>query len=130
MQKDPRTHAILGAAMEVHRILGPGYLEAVYHESLAIEFGLQKIPFTSEPRIRLYYKNQMLEKYYVPDFLVYDGVILELKAQSSLGVVDEAQAINSLRCTRKCTGLLVNFGESSLAWKRFIHTVPPVAPVG
>ncbi len=61
-QKDPRTHAIIGAAMEVHNIIGPKHLEAVYQECLEIEFKLRQIPFTSQPRLEIFYKNKKLEK--------------------------------------------------------------------
>ena len=69
--RDIRTHAIIGAAMEVHRIVGPGHLEAVYQECLEIEFELRKILFISQPRLEIYYKDRKLKKFYVPDFIVY-----------------------------------------------------------
>jgi GxxExxY protein len=121
MEKDPRTHAILGAAMEVHSVLGPGLLEALYHEALAIEFEERKIPFASEPRLVVHYKNRRLRRYYEPDYLVFDAVVVEIKAQALLTKVDEAQLVNSLRISRKPVGLLVNFGEPSLVWKRFAN---------
>lgn len=121
MEKDARTHAILGAAMEVHRRMGPGHLEAVYQECLEIEFGLCRIAFVSQPRIELRYKERILKKYYVPDFLTHGEVVVEVKAQSALGKADEAQLINSLKCTGKKVGLVINFGEASLKWKRFVN---------
>ena len=69
--RDIRTHAIIGAAMEVHRIVGPGHLEAVYQECLEIEFELRKFLFISQPRLEIYYKDRKLKKFYVPDFIVY-----------------------------------------------------------
>ena len=63
-EKDPRTYAIIGAAMEVHRVMGPGFLEAVYHECLEIEFQIRNIPYSSKPRLKLYYKTKQLEKNY------------------------------------------------------------------
>ena len=71
MDRDIRTHAIIGAAMEVHRIVGPGHLEAVYQECLEIEFELRKFLFISQPRLEIYYKDRKLKKFYVPDFIVY-----------------------------------------------------------
>ena len=68
MEKDPLTHAIIGAAMEVHRILGPGHLEAVYHEALEIEFRLKRIPYVSELKLELEYKGHKLRRHYVPDW--------------------------------------------------------------
>jgi GxxExxY protein len=121
MKKDPRTHAIIGAAMEVHSIIGPGHLEAVYQEYLEIEFELRKIPFIPQPRLEIFYKERKLEKFYIPNFIVYNGVIVEIKAEKSLTKVDEAQLINSLIISRHNVGLLLNFGEESLRYKRFIN---------
>ena len=123
MDRDPQTYAIIGAAIEVHKILGPGHLEAVYQEALEIELDLRKVPYQSQPRIELEYKGRKLKKYYQPDFLVYERVVLEIKAQSALGSIDEAQIINSLKCCRKEVGLLINFGEPSLQWKRNVNTI-------
>ncbi|MFO0794533.1 MAG: GxxExxY protein [Candidatus Brocadiaceae bacterium] len=119
MDKDIRTHTIIGAAMEVHTIIGPGHLEAVYQECLEIEFALRKIPFVSQPRLEIFYKEQKLKKYYVPDFIVYNEVVVEIKAEQSLSKVDEAQLINSLIISCHSTGLLLNFGEESLRYRRF-----------
>ena len=120
MDRDIRTHAIIGAAMEVHRIVGPGHLEAVYHECLEIEVKLRDIPFISQPRVEIFYKEQKLKKYYVPDFIAYNQVVVEIKAEQSMTKVDEAQLINSLVISRHNTGLLLNFGEESLRYKRFV----------
>jgi GxxExxY protein len=122
MERDPQTYAVIGAALEVHNALGPGHLEAVYQEALEIELGLRQVPFRSHPRIELEYKGRTLKKYYRPDFIVYDRVIVEIKAQEALGNSDDAQLINSLKCSRKEVGLLVNFGERSLQWRRFVNT--------
>ena len=122
MKKDPRTHAIIGAAMEVHRIIGPGHLEAVYHECLEIEFRKRNIPYISKPKLEIYYKEEKLKKFYTPDFMVYKEIVLEIKSSKSLTEVDEAQIINSLKISRQEIGLLINFGELSLKFKRFINT--------
>ena len=119
-KRDPRTYAIIGAAMEVHRILGPGHLEAVYQEAMEIEFIERKIPHSAQPKIKIHYKIHILKKFYIPDFLVFDGVVVEIKAQSALAKADQAQILNSLRCTNNKVGLLINFGEASLNWKRFV----------
>ena len=120
MKKDPRTHEIIGAAMEVHNIVGPGHLEAVYQECMEIEFELRKISFTSQPRLEIFYKDRKLKKFYVPDFIVCNEVVVEIKAEKSLTRVDEAQLINSLAISRHSVGLLLNFGEESLRYKRFV----------
>ena len=119
MDRDIRTHEIIGAAMEVHRTVGPGHLEAVYQECLEIELKLRDIPFISQPRLEIFYKEQKLKKYYVPDFIVYNEVVVEIKAEQFLSKVDEAQLINSLVISRHNTGLLLNFGEESLRYRRF-----------
>jgi len=123
MQKDPRTHKIIGAAMEVHNEMGPGHLEAVYQECLEIEFELQNIPFISKANLSLYYKKRKLKKFYVPDFIVFGDIVLEIKAQKMLSKDDEAQIINSLKSSRHEIGLLINFGETSLKFRRFIYTI-------
>lgn len=123
MEKDPRTHQIIGAAMEVHNEMGPGYLEAVYHECLEIEFGIRQIPFVSKPRLSIDFKRVKLKKHYEPDFIVFEQIVLEIKAQKALTQVDEAQIINSLKASRHEIGLLINFGESSLKFRRFIYNL-------
>ncbi len=120
MDRDIRTYAIIGAAMEVHRIIVPGHLEAVYQECLEIEFKVRDIPFISQPRLEIFYKEQKLKKYYVPDFIACNQVVVEIKAEQSMTKIDEAQLINSLIISRHNTGLLLNFGEESLRYKRFV----------
>jgi GxxExxY protein len=87
-EKDPRTYAIIGTAMEVHKEMGPGFLEAVYHECLEIEFQIRNIPYISKPRLKLYYKNKLLNKYYEPDFLIYSEIVIEIKAAKCLAKND------------------------------------------
>lgn len=119
-EKDQRTHNIIGASMEVHREMGPGFLEAVYHECLEIEFKARNIPYISKPQLNIFYKEKQLKKYYVPDFLVYKEIIVEIKAERCLTKEDEAQIISSLKSSKKKIGLLINFGELSLKFRRFI----------
>jgi GxxExxY protein len=121
MEKDPRTHKIIGAAMEVHSIIGPGHLEAVYHECLEIEFENRKITFVSKPQLAIYYKERKLKKYYIPDFILFTEIVLEIKAEKCFTKEDEAQIINSLKISSHKIGLLINFGEKSLCFKRFIN---------
>ncbi|MCP4267845.1 MAG: GxxExxY protein [Candidatus Brocadiaceae bacterium] len=121
MEKDKRTHLIIGAAMEVHKFIGPSLLEAVYHECLEIEFGEQNIPFHSQSRLDIFYKERKLKKYYIPDFLVFHEIVLEIKAEKCFTKQDEAQIINSLKISKHRVGLLINFGEESLRFKRFIN---------
>jgi GxxExxY protein len=114
------TYKIIGACMEVHKELGCGFLESVYHEALKIEFTLQDIPFFSEKKLKIYYKGQLLEKTYNADFVCYDMIILEIKALSSLVPEHESMVLNYLKCTNFKLGLLVNFGEPSLKYKRLV----------
>ncbi len=118
--RDPQTYAIIGAAMEVHRTLGPGFLEAVYQESLAIELAEQGIPFEQEVLIGINYKGKELNCTYRADYICYDEVLVELKAVSKMGINEEAQIINYLKATGLKRGLLVNFAESQLRYKRFV----------
>lgn len=123
-QKDPRTYAIIGAAMEVHRQLGCGFLEAVYQEAFELELELQQIPCQREVELPIFYKKQRLKTFYRADFICYDSVLVELKALAKLGGVEEAQIINYLKATSLATGLLLNFGATSLEYKRFVYTHP------
>ena len=112
---------IVGAAMEVHRVLGPGFLEAVYQEALAIEFRLRDIPFIEQPQLRLDFKGFELKCTYKPDFLCYEKIIIEIKAIKKCGSDEEKQIINALKASRKIVGVLINFGEPSLYWKRYVN---------
>lgn len=116
------TFKIIGACMEVHKTLGNGFLEAVYQEALAKEFGLQGIPFEREKRIAISYKGDILNKQYVADFVCFDKIIIELKALSALSSEHESQLLNYLKATGCKVGLLINFGEKSLTYKRRILT--------
>jgi GxxExxY protein len=105
---DQRTYKIIGAAMEVHRELGCGFLEGVYQEALDREFGTQKIPFRSQPTVEIAYKGKPLNKKYQPDFICYAEVIIEIKAMSGLSGIEEAQLINYLKATGLKIGLLIH----------------------
>lgn len=120
--RDPRTYAIIGAAMEVHRQLGCGFLEAVYQAALAIELEARAIPFQKETELPVFYKGQRLACDYRADFVCFESVIVELKAVSELTGVHEAQVINYLKATGLEVGLLINFGAESLGYKRFIRS--------
>lgn len=115
------TYQIIGAMMEVHKTLGCGFLEAVYQEALAIEFEKQKIPFVKEKRLLLFYKGIQIEKFYIADFVCFDKIIVELKALSVLTSTHDSIMINYLKATKLKVGLLANFGERSLKYKRLIY---------
>ena len=111
---------IVGAAMEVHKYLGCGFLEAVYQEALEYEFDLNKIPYVSQPTLKIMYKQKILEKQYSADFIVFDCIILELKTLNAIEPVHSAQILNYLKATKLKLGILINFGNKSLEWKRIV----------
>lgn len=112
-------YAIVGAAMEVHTILGHRFLEAVYQEAMEVELRLGGIPFEAAKRLRIRYKDDFLKKEYEADMLVFGDVIVELKATDKLTAKDEEQLSNYLNATGKRVGLLINFGSvGKLEWMR------------
>ena len=118
--KDPQTYAIFGAAMEVHRVLGCGFLEAVYPEALAMELTIRGVPFHREVPIPVMYKGSMLSVGYRADSICFNRVLVELKAISKLGSVEDAQILNYLKASDLPVSLLLNFGGRSLECKRMV----------
>ncbi len=118
-KKDLNTYAIIGAAMNVHRELGCGFLEAVYQEAIAIEFHKRKISFGREIELPVFYKGEKLNVFYRADFICFDSIIVELKAISKLGGVEKSQVINYLKSTNYNIAVLLNFGGRSLEYERF-----------
>jgi GxxExxY protein len=112
---------IIGASMKVHTELGPGFLEAVYQEALEKEFIKRDIPYKRQPKLSLYYDGEKLKKYYIADFICYDSVVLELKVSQFISEGQFKQLQNSLKSSRHKLGLLINFGTSSLTYKRIIN---------
>lgn len=114
-------YAITGAMFEVYKALGTGFLEPVYQEALAVEFSMRAIPFEREKPLELFYKNVRLEKKYVPDFVCFGQIILELKVLPKLTNIEVAQLLNYLKITKLRLGLLANFGSiPRLEWKRYV----------
>lgn len=114
--------AIVGAAIEVHKELGPGFLEPVYQEAMEIELTDRAVPFEAEKPLEIEFKGRILAKRYIPDFVCYGSVIAELKALDRLSTIEESQILNYLKATRLRVGLLINFGSrGKLEWKRFIR---------
>jgi GxxExxY protein len=113
------TYKIIGAAMETHRVLGPGFLEAVYQTALAHELELRGMPIQEQVVLQVGYKDIIAGEYRA-DFLIENKVILEIKAVSELNEIHEAQLINYLKATTYKVGLLINFGGTSLEHLRRI----------
>ena len=117
---DAQTFALMGAAMEVHRRLGPGFLESVYHAALAMELRSRGVPFLQETEIPVYYRNTRLGVRFRADFVAFGEILVELKAVKQLTSIEHAQVINYLLATRLQRGILLNFGASSLQFRRFV----------
>lgn len=120
--RDPQTHAIIGAAMEVHSILGAGFLESVYHEALIRELEARGIPYEAEVELMIDYKGETLLTFFRADLICYGDIVVELKALGSIGGPEEAQLLNYLKATGIERGLLLNFGAPRLEVKRMVFT--------
>lgn len=115
------SYAIIGACFEVYKEKGCGFLEPVYQECLEIEFGLQNVPFQSQVALEVRYKGQALKHRYVPDFICFDKIILEIKAVSHVNDEHRAQVHNYIKATGYKLGLLVNFGHyPKLEYERIV----------
>jgi len=112
---------VIGAAMEVHRVMGPGFLEEVYQKALERELALRQIPFVAQQHIEVEYKGMSIADYYL-DIVVDGKIVLELKAVSQLLPVHQSQLISYLKASGLKLGLLINFGEESLRHKRIALT--------
>jgi len=115
-------YCIVGAAMNVSKELGSGFLEAVYQEALEMEFADCNMPFEPQKRISISYKNRMLKREYIADFLCYDKIIVEIKAIKSITGIEESQLLNYLKATKLPLGLIINFGHPKMEWKRYANT--------
>ena len=113
---------MIGACFEVYNEMGNGYLEDVYQESLELELHDQKIPFVTKPKLPIFYKGRPLRKLYEADLIVFDRIIIELKAVEALLPEHEAQLLNYLKATGRRVGYLVNFGAfPKLDWRRRVR---------
>jgi GxxExxY protein len=114
-------YSVIGAAIEVHKEMGPGFLEPVYQECLEFELAKRRVPFRPQADVKIRYKEHPLKKKYTADFIVNDKMIVEIKAENSLTPKDQSQLINYLKATRLKVGLLINFGShGKLEWKRMV----------
>ena len=113
------TYKIIGAAMAVHRFFGCGFSEKVYQDALEIEFQEQGIPFLREEPVFAEYHHKVLATEFIPDFICYNRIIVELKAVKELEDYQRSQAINYARVANCELALLINFGEPSLRYERY-----------
>jgi GxxExxY protein len=114
------TYKIIGACIEVHKTLGRGHSEVIYKDALEIEFHNRQIPFSREQKFDVYYKGILLPHHYYADFVVFNTIILEVKAIEGLTSGHLKQTLNYLAVSKLKLGMLVNFGEDSLKHKRVI----------
>ncbi len=121
-------YRITGCAMEVLNTLGHGLLEKPYENALTVEFNLQKIPYHQQPRYSVFYKKVMIGEY-IPDLIVFDQIIVDTKTVTHLGERELGQMINYLKITGLPIGLLLNFKNPRLEWKRVIlsTSLPPLS---
>jgi GxxExxY protein len=113
-------YKIIGICMEVHTILGKGHSEIIYGDALEYEFKKNGIPYNREIKFSITYKEIILPHHYYSDFVVFDEIILEIKAIQQLSSSEIKQTLNYLAASKNKLGLLVNFGEDSLKYKRII----------
>ena len=119
--QDYQTYQIIGAGIEVHNQLGCGFLEAPYREALEREFVDRLIPFECEVKFQITYKKQLLRTYYRADFVCYGKIVVEVKSIRGITRIEEAQLINYLKASGIRRGLLLNFGSSSMQYRRFVY---------
>jgi GxxExxY protein len=115
------SYKIIGACYEVHKKLGPGFLESVYSEALELEFKKAEIPYFREKKLPVFYDGLKMKKYFVADFVCFESIILELKATKFTIDNDIKQTLNNIKATQFKLGLLINFGTPSLTYKRIVN---------
>ena len=116
-------YAVIGAAVEVHKTLGPGFSEAIYQEAMGLEMTTRAIPHEPQKPLAVKYKQWVLRKQYFADFVCYGQLLVEVKAPDRLSGTEEGQVLNYLKATGLQFGLLINFGcHGKLQWKRFVMT--------
>jgi GxxExxY protein len=116
------SYKIVGACMDVHKKLGPGFLESVYSEALEIEFQRADIPYEKEKKLPVLYEGKPLKKYFRADYVCYGSIIIELKATKYSVDADIKQTLNNIKATNYKLGILINFGTPSLTYKRVINS--------
>ncbi len=117
---DPETYTVIGAAMEVHRILGCGFLESVYRAALVAELQLRDVPTAAEVPFKVFYRTRELPVLFRADLVCFESIVVEVKSKVGLGGIDVAQAINYLKVSTLRKALLLNFGTLSLQHRRVV----------
>ena len=117
------TLKVIGACINVHKKLGSGFTASVYQQALEKELVRTTIPFEQQKELPIYYDGAPLNAFFIADFLCFDTVLLEIKSVPVILEHMEQQVLSYLKSSTKEVGLLINFGEKSLKWKRFVHTV-------
>ena len=112
-------HRIVGCAMEVLNTLGHGLLEKPYENSLAVEFGLQGIPFRQQPKFDVVYKTVIVGEY-IPDLICFDQIVVDAKTIDCIGDHEMGQMLNYLKITGLRVGIILNFKRAKLEWKRVV----------
>lgn len=116
------SYRIMGACFEVYKEKGCGFVEPVYQECLEIELQLQELPFAAQQQLPLHYKGRQLKQIYIPDFICFEQIILEIKAVTKLCDEHRAQVHNYLKATGHRLALLVNFGHyPKVEWERIVR---------
>ncbi len=113
------SYNIIGCAMEVQKQLGVGFLESVYEEALKIELQSNQIPFESQKKYPVLYKDNIIKDFYC-DLVIDNKIIIELKAINNIGNIERAQVLNYLKVTGLKLGIILNFGETSLKYERIV----------
>lgn len=114
------SYEIIGACMEVHNHLGPGFLEIVYKDALEVEFKNLGIPYEREKEYIVNYKGVILPRKFNADFVVFDKIILEVKAAAAIHENHQAQSLNYLAVSKEKLAVIVNFGEAKLNFQRMV----------
>jgi GxxExxY protein len=131
MEMEEITHRIIGMAMEIHRTMGCGYVESVYHNAMVVELSLAGIPYESKKKLDVFYKGILVGEFEADLVIIVNKMlIIELKAVDRLLKVHETQLVNYLTATGIEDGLLLNFGGTSLEMKRKFKTYRPSLPSG
>ena len=120
---EEETFKLIGACINVHKKLGSGFSESVYHLILAKELAKEGIPFEQHKKVPIYDEGEPLEESFTADFVCYNNVLVQIKSVPNIQELMNQQVLNYLKSSALEVGLLVNFGEKILKWKRFVHTV-------